>query len=383
MLKDEINLLIFRNQYTFMEVFFFVGIVVSFLLMLLVFSKSKKHRADWIFGFWQLLFLVHFTLLYIRFSELNETLSFLIGLDTPFVLAHIPFIFFYTTSVVGGSITNIRKVLHLFPSILLFIFSVVATVLYASDDKLKIYNQELESNYALVDILFMIQTLVYFPFLFRMLKRYSIRIEDQFSNTDHLSLRWLQRITIGAAITFFLNIVLVFLVKELHIFSAEFIGKSSVILICILQIYLGYFGLKYTAIFSEISINNQPARKKYDKTGISSAKAMEKFEDLLTFMEKEKPYLNPDLTLNELADSFGVSYNHLSQIINENARKNFYSFINGFRLEESIRLLKKEESTKYTILAIAYESGFRSKSVFNTFFKKEKGLTPSEFRKSL
>lgn len=367
-----------------MEVFFFIGIVISFLLSVLVFSKKSKHKADLIFGVWQLVFLIHFTLLYIRFSSYNEMFSFLTGLDTPFVLIHIPLIFFYTTAVTGNSLSNSKKILHLLPFSIVLLLSVLSFVVYEAEDKLKLYNDQLDREYAILDILFVLQAIVYFPFLFKSLKRFSIRIRDQFSNVDGINLKWLQRIIIGAAIAFFINAILIFLFKRLDVLSVEFIGKLTVLIVCGFQVYLGYYGLKYTAIFSEFSVSiDNDVKTKYDKTGINAIETKEKFKELLLFMEKEKPYLNPELTLQQLAEEFGVTYNHLSQIINENSRKNFYSFINMYRLHESMRLLKDEKNAKYTILAVAYESGFRSKSVFNTLFKKEKGVTPSEFRKSL
>lgn len=367
-----------------MEVFFFIGIVISFLLYVLVFSKKNKHQADAIFGVWQLVFLIHFTLLYIRFSDHGEVFSFLTGLDTPFVLVHIPLIFFYTSAVTGNSLPNSKKMLHLLPFGIVFLMSVLSFVVYEADDKLKLYNDQLGREYAILDILFVVQAIAYFPFLFKSLKRYSIKIKNQFSNVDDINLRWLQRIIMGAAMAFCINIILIFLVKRLDILSVEFIGKLTVLIVCGFQVYLGYYGLKYTAIFSEFSISiSNDVKTKYDKTGINSTTTKEKFKELLFFMGKEKPYLNAELTLHQLADEFGVTYNHLSQIINENSQKNFYSFINQYRLNESIRLLQDEKNNKYTILAIAYESGFKSKSVFNTLFKKEKGITPSEFRKAL
>ena len=364
-----------------MEVFFFIGIVISFLLSILVFSKKTKHRADLIFGVWQLVFLVHFTLLYIRFSGHNETFSFLTGLDTPFVLIHIPLIFFYTSAVTGNTISLSKKIIHLLPFGIVLLLSVLSFVVYSADDKLALYNDQLDKEYAVLDILFVAQAIVYFPFLFKALKDYSIKIRDQFSNVDAINLKWLKRIILGAAIAFFINTALIFIVKKFDVLSVEIIGKLTVLIVCGFQVYLGYYGLKYTTIFSEFLVNvKTDSTIKYDKTGIDARLTKDKFKELLTFMQKEKPYLDAELTLHQLAEQFGVTYNHLSQIINENAQRNFYSFINSYRLQESIHLLKDE---KNTILAIAYEAGFKSKSVFNTLFKKEKGVTPSEFRKSL
>jgi YesN/AraC family two-component response regulator len=86
--------------------------------------------------------------------------------------------------------------------------------------------------------------------------------------------------------------------------------------------------------------------------------------------------------LKTLAERLGVHYNYLSQIINEQFKQNFNDFINKYRIEEAKKILKTPSGSEKTILEIAYETGFYSKSVFNTAFKKFTGKTPSEFRKT-
>ncbi|MDQ1351253.1 MAG: Helix-turn-helix protein [Acidobacteriota bacterium] len=102
---------------------------------------------------------------------------------------------------------------------------------------------------------------------------------------------------------------------------------------------------------------------------------------LLQLMEKEKVYLKADLSLKSLAQRLNVHYNYLSQIINEQLHQGFNDFINSYRIEEAKRKLLDPAEDNKTILDIAYDTGFYSKSVFNTAFKKFTGMTPSEFKK--
>ena len=122
--------------------------------------------------------------------------------------------------------------------------------------------------------------------------------------------------------------------------------------------------------------------KKYEKSTLTPERAEEYLKRIQIMMEKEKPYREGDLTLQKLASSLAISPHHLSQIINERLNQNFFDFINAHRIEEAKRMLVDPAKKYYSILAIAEEVGFNSKSAFNTAFRKYANMTPSEFRKS-
>ncbi len=98
-------------------------------------------------------------------------------------------------------------------------------------------------------------------------------------------------------------------------------------------------------------------------------------------MQSQRPYLEPELTLDELATQLSVKPKILSQVINELLQQNFFEFINHYRIEEAKRLLTNPKDKKITVLEVMYEVGFNSKSSFNTIFKKNTGLTPGGFKK--
>lgn len=103
---------------------------------------------------------------------------------------------------------------------------------------------------------------------------------------------------------------------------------------------------------------------------------------LIDYMETEKPYLDAGLSLRKLAKQLGLSPNQLSLVLNEGLGKNFNSFVNNYRIEEFKTMAKEPGRSNITIVGLAYECGFNSKTVFNTYFKQETGLTPSEFLKN-
>ncbi len=113
---------------------------------------------------------------------------------------------------------------------------------------------------------------------------------------------------------------------------------------------------------------DQPSVKKYSTI-------------LLNYIDKEKPYLDPSLSLRSLADMIGIHPNQLSWLLNESIGKNFSEFINHYRVETFKLIAKDSKNSHISLIGLAYDSGFNSKTVFNTYFKKETGLTPKQFLK--
>jgi len=104
---------------------------------------------------------------------------------------------------------------------------------------------------------------------------------------------------------------------------------------------------------------------------------------LINLMEKNKPYLNQSLSLSDLVNQLAIPHRELSQVINETFNKNFYDFINSYRIGDFKQILDNGSNNKRIILEIAYKVGFNSKSAFNRAFKKHTGITPKEYKKSI
>ena len=100
-------------------------------------------------------------------------------------------------------------------------------------------------------------------------------------------------------------------------------------------------------------------------------------------MQKEEPYLNPELTIQDLAKQLDKPVRELSVLINNKLNQHFYEFINTYRIEKAKELLKNTPSKEFTISEVLYEVGFNSKSSFYTTFKKQVGSTPKEYRKNV
>jgi AraC-like DNA-binding protein len=138
-----------------------------------------------------------------------------------------------------------------------------------------------------------------------------------------------------------------------------------------------YQGLRQPEIFAGLE-----AKTKYEKSTLTDQDAERHLIKLKDFMKKERPYLDPNLTLYKLSKKISISPRHLSQILNEKLSQNFFDFINRYRVEEAKRYLLASSNGNKSILNILLETGFNSKSAFNRVFKKYIGLTPSRYKKT-
>jgi AraC-like DNA-binding protein len=121
--------------------------------------------------------------------------------------------------------------------------------------------------------------------------------------------------------------------------------------------------------------------RKYERSALTPERSDAFLKRLIDVMESEKPYTDGELTLPRLAARLSVSTHHLSQVINERLERSFNDFVNSYRVEEAKRRLADPSAGHYSLIAIAEDVGFNSKSSFNAAFKKQTGMTPSEFRK--
>ena len=143
---------------------------------------------------------------------------------------------------------------------------------------------------------------------------------------------------------------------------------------------VGYIAIKQPE--SLVVAANGKGAGKYQHSPLSTEQAGRHAERLLRLMQEEKPYLNSNLKLPELANRLSLSTNHLSQVLNQNLGVNFFDFVNQYRVKEVQGRLLNPEFDHLTNLAIAFDAGFSSKASFNRAFKKHAGETPSQFIKT-
>ncbi|MEM9858624.1 MAG: helix-turn-helix domain-containing protein, partial [Bacteroidota bacterium] len=320
-------------------------------------------------NFWLGLLLIElssFILIPSLVRQYAEVFPHLIATSFPILFLIGPTVWIYVNKLSNREFTGLKSSFHFIP---FFIVTLYLTDFYvqSSDYKLSwltnVKNQGLPFIYNTIWVFSCVHIFTYFYFATAKLSEYKHYLEENHSNLAYLNLTWVSFFT-RANVFLWSSYLLIFFLFQMEVLMDPYgitdklfaIGQGLLIYGITHQV------LRKPELFNTGHIVSK-VNKKYEKTGLSKHEAHKKFSDLMVIMKKDKPYLNPDLTLNELAAMAEVQPKQLSQLINQYHGKKFYEFINEFRVEESKILLEKAE---LKILAIAFESGFRSKSTFNS-----------------
>jgi AraC-like DNA-binding protein len=234
--------------------------------------------------------------------------------------------------------------------------------------------------------LILIQVVLYTIMSFLEIRKHQKKIQAFASNTVEIDLSWLEYII--------LSILVLSLVVTLYNIFFNALPLNVFINIFFLVIIFGvaWNSLKQKEIFPldenqrkeiisiEESIEEEQSGEMKRKL-ISDSELVKYKSRLSELMDHQKPYLDSELNLIKLAELINATPHQLSYIINTGFNENFFQYINTYRVEKAKELLLKEEMDKLSILGIAFESGFNSKTSFNTTFKKIAGQSPSEFKK--
>ncbi len=213
-----------------------------------------------------------------------------------------------------------------------------------------------------------------------LVKTYTDNLLNEYSDIQKIKLDWLRLL-----LFYYLFLSIIFIVISFLIFGDRYLQLDYNVYYFILVFVLIY-ALSYKALSHPQIVALSLVDKKDHITPKSTTKlkpSSNKSHFINRYMEESKPFLNGELTASMLADDLHISRHQLSEVLNEEIGNNFYDFINLYRIEEFKSRVQLPENDHLTLLAIALDSGFNSKTSFNTVFKKSTGKTPSQFRKGL
>lgn len=214
------------------------------------------------------------------------------------------------------------------------------------------------------------------------IRRYRAHIKNEYADVENIDLRWLKLLVIGflmirvSAIVVSLSLISLY---ELNIpINTEVMGLTGNYVFLFLLSLLIYFSLNSSQVFVGIEPSDE---SKEEPAPPNTGPADTEVKEIKHYMETQKPYLNNRLRLDTFAEGLSLSARRVSFVINRHYNKNFFEFINGYRIEEAKNLLSDPDQQSLTMLDVMDKVGFNSKATFNTLFKNHVGLTPTQYKK--
>lgn len=361
----------------------------AFFFTVFLLQKRPKAMHDNILICW-LIYLGLYIGLYSFYSHDLFILFHILSISfISLLMLHGPFLYFYIlTLVTDKSQFKSKDLIHLIPFVLFNLYLAIATFFPSISVKLDIEKLSLENDPPFLFLFFLILAAfsgtVYFLLTIKLFRKLDINIFKNFSYSEEINLEWLRVLVFVFGFIWTVLISVTIIHHVFHLFSEIFCTDGLFLSLSVFVILIGYFGLKQKVIFSRENIfvpeNNTATLPKYQGSKLNDSETKKYSENLNSHFASNKPYLNSNLTLPQLASEIGISAHILSQLLNEHYKLNFFDFINQYRVQEFKESINKPEFKNFSLLGIAFECGFNSKSAFNRIFKKTTGFTPSQFK---
>jgi len=373
-----------------MQSILLIGAVQAIFLSLLIITKSKKTIADYLLFsllvFTSLpLFLYYFLydFLELVLSNSKNMPNFMYYINIPIIMTYTPIFYLYIKANIQSSEKFNPKNLFHFSPVLFFIILVLffANFKDISNTDFNFYKTKHFWLFLFFAPLTLVLAIFYIIKSFKLLIFLSKKVKENYSFTEEIDLKWLKILLIVVTTMWIVLIpTAIIFAKNENIFEMY---KVLLFLLTLVVFVIAFFGFKQSDVFKNYTLfeSSKPESNLLNFEIKKITETIENKEDvlkLIEFMKKEKPYLENKLTIAQLADKLNWQPYYLSKILNENMNQNFYEFVNHYRVEEfKIRL---NQNKNYTILAIAIDCGFNSKSSFNRIFKELCGQTPSDYK---
>lgn len=375
-----------------MKYIYLIAVFNAMLFVVLLLQKKNRAVHDNILIGW-LVYLGSFIGIYAFYShELFTNFKLLSIILLSLFMLHGPFLYVYIQALISGRQRLSRAhLLHILPFVLFNLYILISSFYPELSGKLNIERLSPDLDPPFLFLFFLILTAlsgtIYLLLTVRLFRKLDIKIFNNYSSSTDIDLKWLRKLVLVFGIVWTLLIGVTIVHHVFHMFSMVFCTDGLFLSLSFFVILIGYFGLQQKLIFSteDVPVNGEDTKTmtKYAGSRLTDTDARHYAEKLTEHMNSSKPYLNPDLSLSQLAEEIGITSHYLSQVINEKFKLNFFDFINGYRVEAFKERIADPGYSNYSFLGIALECGFNSKSAFNRIFKQVTGLTPSQYKKAL
>ena len=365
----------------------FITLILIFIALLLaVFLltvKTKNKTSNRLMAAYFIVFAIHISVFfYANYVQIPVVLDMLRD-QIAFLTS--PLLYLYVVSCIYSDFKlQPKHLLHFIPFAIELLIYFPNFYFASSEQQIEFSNNyfsNIETNISLVYGVSV--AVIYLIFIFIELKKYKKLLLENYSSTKNYNYKWLfQLATISIVLLSFSVIKSIY---KLFGSDSSILDIMRIITTLLLLGFLCWIVLKslyQPDLFRGIDSKHQLVKNLIEsEVNHKNDVILEKISSLKRFMKIEEPYLDSSLTIHNLANQINIPYRDLSILINHDLGQHFFDFVNEYRINKAKEILQNTENKKLTVLEILYEVGFNSKSSFNTAFKKQTGLTPTQYRK--
>ncbi|MEO8239188.1 MAG: helix-turn-helix transcriptional regulator [Flavobacterium sp.] len=362
----------------------FVSLLLSFFLLTV---KTKNKLANRLFAAFLILTAIDLSGFFIY--DISDSLNLEVFRWTACLLI-MPLFYLYALAVCYVDFRlQLKHLLHIIPFVVLNLVLTPRFYLAEAVDKLRFFDSHNQMpEMCFLRILIEAQYFFYIIIVFLVLKKYKEIYLENYANASASTYKWLFQMTVvfltAHAIVICRNLLRYTGYDGMFLWANVVVGIVALLITC----WFVLKALNYPELFKGVNSKLQLTKDilHVSETGISEKVKVQ--DDAITqqiillkdYMAKNEPYLDPSLTIQELANQINMQARDLSVLINHHMDQHFFDFVNEYRIQKAMNILRNPSKKDLTILEILYEVGFNSKSSFNTSFKKYTQKTPTAYR---
>lgn len=368
-----------------MKSIYLIGFFQAMFFIALLAAKKPFTKGDRLIVIWIAGLGVHLLSFYAVISQwFDRPYGVIMLLLPPLIYLHGPMLWIYTLWSTGKvKQFNWRQYLLFLPFFTSLIYYIYLFVFEAHYD-LSYFRQRAALGTILGMAFYMLNlfmTPVFVVIALIQIYKHQQNIKLTFSYTDKIDLQWLKLLAYGSAVisavVWISHILVAFGILERDYALDRYIFLSAAVFVFV----IGYNGFRQGIIYKFVPTKDHDNTAKYKKSALDDQSGQLLLDKLEQHIVQEKSYEINKLSLSDLSEALEVPSYQISQVLNTKLNKNFFDYINAFRVQEVQRKMFNPDFDHYSLLGIALNSGFNSKASFNRIFKDMTGETPSAYKK--
>lgn len=374
-----------------MENILVLGIFESLVLAVLLLVKRNRGRSDRVLAAFFLVYAINITINYIEAYNRSHGFPWpaFILTTAPLILLHGPLIWLYVKSLTSPAfVWRPAFLLHLVPFLTMVLVNWFQLYTLPAAEKIAMVTSESyrhQPSFYVWTLLIAFSNLGYLLWAMWLVRRYQHRLTLFFSDDNVIDLQWLKVLLVSSVFAYGV-INGVFVINAFWPFvNVMWMQLATFAVGSVFVLFIGFFGHRQGNVFSQPQVGQvMESLPEPEEMADPVPPSDELFiRRLLSHMDSEKPWIDPEITLSRLAEQLGTSPDYLSGIMNGRLNRNFFDFVNHYRVEEFKRRCCNPALGHLTLVGIAFDCGFNSKATFNRVFKKFTNYTPSAYKEKV